>query len=244
MASPVDAGRATTNISTAADPWTVNLPSSIVSGDLLVLFVRFPASTGSSVGATGWLNTLPTESPDAADDNNEVWSKTADGTEGATMSWDVNGSLKGAVIVWRVTGASAATIPPGDKNPEDSSATVTAAANINPASFTPALPGGSKDYLWLSLVGMDSETGTATNGTLSNVVSANSGTGGAVATNCIIWGGSLASTASSIDIAAWTSTAPASGASAYTIAVYPTTAAPPTLILEQGFVNFNDPGLL
>jgi hypothetical protein len=140
-----------------------------------------------------------------------------DGTEGASESWDLAASQKGAVIIWRITGVELSTVA------EASTATVTTGANIDPASFTPS--GGSKDYLWLSVIGMDSETGTASNGTLSNVVSANSGTGGAVATNCIIWGGSLASTASSINIAAWTSSAPATGACAYTIAVYPVAAA-------------------
>ncbi len=220
MASPVDAGRTNTNITTASDPWTVNMPGSVAAGDLLLMWIRI-AAAGNVVAITGWSQLLAAESPDASDDTNEIWVKIADGTEGGgSASVDMSTTLKGAAIVWRITGYSGVAFF-GSGSVEHSTATVSTVANINPASFTPSAPGGSKDYLWLSLIGMDSETGTATNGTLSNVVSANSGTGGVVATNCIIWGGSLASTASSIDIAAWTSSAPANGASAYTIAIYP-----------------------
>lgn len=222
MASPVDAGRATTSISTAADPWTVNLPGTIASGDLLVIFVRIPG-VGNSVG-TGWIQLMGAESPDASDDNNELFLKIADGTESATMSWDMSGSVKGAAIVWRITGQSTGNFQTDPDTIERASATTSAAANIDPASFTPSFNGGSKDYLWLSCIGMDSETGTASNGTLSNVVTANSGTGGAVATNCIIWGGSKQTTASSENTAAWTSSAPNSGVSAYTVAIYPVAA--------------------
>jgi hypothetical protein len=242
MASPVDAGRAQTNISTAADPWTVNLPGSIVSGDLLLMYTRQAGATGGGSNA-GWsgVNGINDDGSDASDDVTDTFWKIADGTEGATISWDQGGSTKGAAICWRITGSG---LDPGTSTTPIFTNTVvtSAAANINPGACTPT--GGSADYLFISIVGMDSETGTATNAGLSNVVSANSGTGGAVATNCIIWGGSVAATTASQDVGAWTSSAPASGASAWTIAVYPATAAPPTLILEQGFVNFSDPGVL
>lgn len=236
MASPVDAGRATTNITATADPWTVNLPGTISAGDLLLAWVRV-GSGSPTVGPGGTWAVLLSESPDASDDQNEVWGKVATGTEGATISWDQSSAVKGAVIVWRITGVDTSKGSVAGANTpfgaEFSSATTTTGANINPASFTPSSPGGSLDYLWLSLIGMDSETGTASNGTLSNVASANSGTGGAVATNCIIWGGSIASTASSIDIAAWTSSAPNSGASAYTLAIYPPAATATSYMLPN-----------
>lgn len=50
MAAPVDAGRATTNITSATTPWTINLPGSIASGDLLVMFLQ--VANGRSVTAT------------------------------------------------------------------------------------------------------------------------------------------------------------------------------------------------
>lgn len=224
MASPVDADRAGTNISTAADPWVVNWPASVAAGDLLILYFRSASSTGTAGASTpsGWNGLtgagVDNVSPDASDDINGIYWRTADGSETGTFNLDMGGSTKGATIIWRITDG-------GSTTPEASSATVTTVANINPGTFSPGTPGGSQDYLWLNIVGMDSETGTATNGTLSNVTSANSGTGGAVATNCIIWGGTLASTASSIDIAAWTSSAPANGASTWTFAIYPAAAA-------------------
>jgi len=241
MASPVDAGRATTNITTSTTPWTVNLPGSIAAGDLLIAYVRYGgAQTASWSDPAVWTTIFNIGSPDASDDNFEVRALIASGSEGSTFSLSVVGGAKGAAIVWKITGASS--VVSGSTAPEASSATVGTAANINPASFTPASPGGSQDYLWLSLVGMDSETATASNGTLSNVVSANSGTGGAVATNCIIWGGSKQTTASSEDTAAWTSSAPANGVSAVTIAIYP--AAPPDFIPRYPAANHSATAIL
>ena len=107
--------------------------------------------------------------------------------------------------------------------PRVSTAVIGTAANINPGGFSSL---ELADYLFLTVIGMDSETGTATvPAGYSNQISANSGTGGAVATNCIIWGGSKqATTVSSEDPAAWTSSAPATGVTAFTIAIPP---APP-----------------
>lgn len=147
--------------------------------------------------------------------------KVADGSEGATISVDLSAAIKGATITWRLTGVDTTNAFVC----EASAATTTTSANIDPASFTPTQPGGAQDYLWLSVIGMDSETATASNGTLSNVTSANSGTAGAVATNCIIWGGSKQENTATENVAAWTSSAPASGAAAFTLAIYPAAAA-------------------
>ncbi len=245
MAAPVDAGRATTSISTAADPWaTVNLPGSIASGDLLLAYVRFPTSAAfASPVPPGWSESggITADSPDAADDFNFIFSRISSGGEPASESWDLFSAAKGCAIIWRITGVGdrdtgeALSVIDGTHTATElSSATTTTAANIDPASFTPGIPGGTKDYLFLSVIGMDSETATATNGALSNVQNANSGTGGAVASNCRIWGGSQTSSAvSSVNIAAWTSTAPNSGATAYTIAVYPLEAAAAASLVYQ-----------
>lgn len=80
-----------------------------------------------------------------------------------------------------------------------------------------------RDYLFITVIGMDSETATATAPAgYANTASANSGTGGAVATNCMIWGASKQTTAvTSDDPGAWTSSAPNAGATAWTIAIPP-----------------------
>lgn len=216
MAAPVDAGRATTNISTAGTPWTINLPGSIASGNLLLFFARSPSGAGITT-FTGWTGLSGPTTADASDDTMIFYGKIADGSESGTVSVTPSASSKCAAIIWKITGQTSA-------NPLDtefSAPTATTAANINPASYTTGH--GSADWLFLSAIGMDSETGTASNGTLSNVVSANSGTGGAVASNCIIWGGSQQNTGvSSVDIAAWTSSAPANGCSAFTVGVWAT----------------------
>lgn len=232
MAFPVDAGRQGTNISTAADPISITYPASIAAGNLLILYLRTPAGTDIGTTPSGWIPIFA-DSSDASDDLTNVLAKQADGSETGSLSVDMGASTKAAAIMWRITGAL---VPPARvglggayDQPDFSAATTTTGANINPGGFTPDNPGGSQDYLWLSIIGMDSETATASNGTLSNVANANSGTGGAVASNCMIWGGSIQSAAASIDIAAWTSTAPNSGASAFTLSVQPAaaTALPP-----------------
>lgn len=88
-------------------------------------------------------------------------------------------------------------------------------------SFAVAQSATTQDYLFLTVIGMDSETATATAPSgYSNTQAANSGTGGAVATNCMIWGASKQATSvSSDDPGAWTSTAPANGVTAFTIAI-------------------------
>jgi hypothetical protein len=53
VASPVDAGRNTTNITTADDPWTVNLPASIGSGDLLIVAGR--TGGNQTFNLPGWV---------------------------------------------------------------------------------------------------------------------------------------------------------------------------------------------
>jgi len=219
---------------------SLNLPGTIAAGNLLLAFIRMPASAIGVSWPAGWDVVQTAGSVDAANDTTEIRAKIADGTEGATISLTIPGGAKLAGIVWKITGADS--VSTGARSPESGGLTSRTTANIDPISFTPVDPGGTEDYLWFSCIGMDSETATATNGTLSNVSAANTGTAGAVATNCMIWGGSLASTASSIDFSAWTSTAPNAGVGAVSVAVYPTP--PVTLVLSQGFVDFNDPGVL
>lgn len=217
MAAPVDAGRATTSISSAANPWTVNLPGGIVAGHLLLMYVR-SGGAQSFTTPSGWSKdgNIGDFSSDAADDLNSVFWRVADGTEGATLSLDVSASAKGAAIVWRITGAAdPATQPPESNFPQTGTG-----ANIDPNVSIPT--GGPKDFLYVVCGGCDGETQTFSNSDLSNVTNANSGTGGAVATNCRIGGGTIEqSSSSSYNPAAWTVAAPQSGVTAFVVAVHP-----------------------
>lgn len=215
MASPVDAARTGTNIITAATSHAINVGSP-ASGTLLVVFVRAAGATGGTTftGYTAFVN----DSTDASDDQTLVYWRLADGTEGATDTLTTVNSIKLAAICWGITGAALpATTPPETGN----SLAVGTTANATTNTCTP-LSGLSQTFLFLTMLGMDSETATATiPSPYANQTSANSGTGGAVATNCIIWGGSLQKTTVTEDPASWTSSAPNAGWTTVTIAISP-----------------------
>jgi hypothetical protein len=213
VASPVDADRIGTNITTTSDPWTVNLPPSIAAGDLLLLFIR-EATNVSYFGPPGF-TAIVDDLSDASDDRTVVFWKKADGTEGATMTLDFTATVKGAAIVYRITGAADPTTEP----PQGDIAIGTG-ANADPPNLAP--PDGSKDYLWIIFGGMDGETQSfALPANYGNLIQANSGTGGAATSNVRIAGGSRQFTAASDNPAAFTVGAPSTGWSALTFAVHP-----------------------
>lgn len=233
---PTDSDRATTSITTASDPWTVNLPTH-GAGTLLMMYAR----TGGNVSfntPTDWTPLVLNDTSDASDDRTAVFYRYMTGSIGSTMSLDLTGSAKGAVIVWAISDAE----DPATQPPEVNTVVTSAAANVNPGSITPT--GGPKYFLYLVLGGLDGETQTFSNGALSNVTNANSGTAGSVATNCRIGGGTVTqSNSSSYDPAAWTVAAPSTGASAWTIAVHPVPPAAPDSIPHIRIMNIETQGV-
>lgn len=226
MAFPVDAARVATNITAAADPWTVNLPAGITAGDLLIAHMRCAGS--QTVNAPlGW-TFGGGSSGDASDDFQRWFYRIADGTEGATQSFDLDAAAKGAAIVWRITGVDTSIAPSWSGDSIGTSTTP------NPGSLTPA--GGAKDYLWLWLGGWEGEqtsppAGAPTNYT--NAIGANSGTAGVVATNCRVAGASRQLNAATEDPPSWTISA-SDDWIAWTLAIHP---APP-LVDADAEVSF------
>lgn len=221
--TPVDSASVATSIITAGTSHGINVGSP-VAGTLLIVLVRFAGAPGA-VTFTGYTQ-IKADTSDASDDDTRIYYRLADGTEGANDTLSTGNSIKLAAIAWEVTGAA----DPAVRAPEASAATVGTAANINPGSFSPTL--GALDYLFITIIGMDSETATATKpaGYLGTAVTSNSGTAGAVATNCMIWGVSRpTSQVTTEDPAAWTSSAPANGVTAITVAVPPPPPAANTL---------------
>jgi hypothetical protein len=218
MASPVEAASATTSISSTADPWTVNLPTLGVVGHLFLMLVRAGGAQGCN-GATGWTLLVDDNTSDASDDNTSILYRWTDGTEGTTVSVDFTAACKGAAIVWDITGAA----NPADVAIAISTVAVGTAANADSTNVAPGL--GSQDFLFVVLVGMDGETQFFTSptspGAYSTAVIANSGTAGLPATNVRIAGATRQATASSEDPGAWTSNAPQTGWTAYTLAISP-----------------------
>jgi hypothetical protein len=223
MAAPVDAARTTTSVSTAATSTNINTGTP-ANGDLALVLGRFAGNAGTAT-FTGYNaidsgNVWPLD-PDASDDWTWIWWRVCDGTEGATdaMSW--TNSVKGAFIYYRITGHG---VPAGSSTSQFVTAgtgtPVGTGANPDPPALTPAL--GAADWLWIAFCGLDSETATpsAAPSGYSNLVTANSGTGGAVATNCIIGSATKQATAATTENpGVFTAAAPNSGWTAVTIGV-------------------------
>lgn len=221
MASPVDAARATDTWN-GESPVVINLPTGITAGDLLIVALRQTQAQTATTPA-GWTTLLNNDATDATDDTQHVFYKVADGSEGSTVSVAVSATGKGCSIAWRITGAAD---PVLTQVPQIAVATFTTAANAaNPPSITPT--GGSKDYLFLAVMGAGgaSTVASAAPTNYSNLTG-NNAPGGSAATQGWISGASRQLTASSEDPGAFTHIA-SSGGLAMTIAVHPRVLAKP-----------------
>ena len=219
MASPVDSARQGTNITTAGTTHNINVGSP-AAGTLLIVFLRFAAAPGAYT-FSGYFAVVADDSSDASDDTTGIAYKWADGTEGATDTLTTTNSIKMCAICWEITGAE----NPLTQAPEGSAVAVgtTTANTANPNIVTPT--GGSKDYLFLAMAAQDGEVGsyTAAPTGYSNLITANSGTGGAAATNCYMGGASRQLTAASENPGNFTHGAATNGWTAYTVAIHPAT---------------------
>ena len=178
MAFPVDSARQGTNITTAATSHTINVGSP-VSGTLLIVLVCFPSAPGT-VTFTGY--TLLSSFIAWTDEVLHVYYRQADGTEGATDALSTTSSVKLCAISWEITGAA----NPATQAPQVSTSSIGSGGSVMQSNpITPT--GGAKDYLFMSLGLVSGETSfpTAQPASYANLVTANSGTGGAATTNCI-----------------------------------------------------------
>jgi hypothetical protein len=209
VAAPADATRNTTNISTSADPWTVNLPASISAGDLLIVHGRTGGSPTFNL-PSGWSWLVQNHVADASDDVTSIIWRIADGAEGATLSWDLSATAKGSTLAYRITGHDFGIL--------DVQVAIGTGANANPP-VTTTLP--SDDYLILVFAGLDGETQTYTVPTnYVNLQTANSGTAGIATTNNVTASASRALTGiTSEDPGAFTNGAPSTGWTTFTLAV-------------------------
>lgn len=217
MASPAIATTATTNITTSADPWTVNLPASIANGDLVVLHLRTGGGAAALNVPSGWTSLVTDNASDASDDKTSILYRVCDGTEGTTLSVDWTGTAKGSAIAYRITGHDAGTAP------TLSTVAVGTDATAEPGA---AVLDQSRDWLILAFTGLDGETQTITtwptNYTL-NQLEANSGTAGAATiNNRTAAAGRQVTTASETPGAFTWSASPSTGWTAYTVAIAPT----------------------
>lgn len=221
MASPVDAARTPTSITAStASPLSINLPSSISAGHLLVMIIRSP-SGATFTTPSGWTALVSNNTADGSDDTTSIYYRIADGAEGATVSVTVSASTKASAVVWRITGSSSTDAP-------QLSTIATGNSTVpDPTTVTPT--GGSKDYLFLWLGGWEGEQTSPPTSDLTNYVNetgADTGTGGAVATNCRVGGASRQLTASSENPPVWGALSVADDWSAWAMAVHPVSDTP------------------
>lgn len=217
MTFPTVEATAITNGSTSAVNKVCNLPSGIVSGNLLILMLRSAGSPGDHSTPAGWTALVLNDTSDAADDTMSIWYRQADGNEGATVTVNGVGNVKFAAISYRISGAE----NPTTQTPEISTVAFGDSTLPDPSSLTPT--GGAKDYLWLWMGGWDGETtspptGNPTNYT--NPLGADSGTLGLPVTNCRVATAKRQLNASSEDPPSWTISA-ARLWSAWTVAIHP-----------------------
>lgn len=211
MAAPTDAAQATTDGSTSTTSQTLNLPGGIASGDLLVAHIRSPGATTFTFPA-GWTQ-IRNASPDGADDQLGIFYRTADGTEGATITVTLSSAARMSGIVWLITGTATLVF-------EDAAGTTGTSSQPNPINT--ALGGGvARDVLWLTLASGES-TRTLTNpptNYVNGTISAHTG-GNGTTTSCYVAGATRQVNSDlAEDAGAWTLDANSTW-SAYTFAIY------------------------
>jgi len=217
MAFPSIRSATITSDSSTTTSHTVNLPATIRAGDTIWVFV-----SSTVAGAIGWpdatWNEMFDSSPHAADDQVAAAWRKADGTEGATIVVTA-GSGKMASLAIAVQDAADPTIRP----PELSTVATGSATEPNATTCTPT--GGAKDYLWYTFFAMEGEqtgiTAYPTSYTLNQSGLANTGTGGAVTTNCTAAGAGRQLNAASEDAGVWDVTGTLDDWAAWTIAFHP-----------------------
>lgn len=194
MAFPTSSAPAATNISTAVDPHTVNLPAGLAESNIALALSRVPAANRDPLSfPIGW--TILKSVGQAGDSSDRItiaykYLIAGDAEIGAsTMSVDTDTTTtrKGAWLVWRIVAA---------ENPATLAPAISADATGNSTTPDPSAvsaPGGiARDYLvfWLGAWEGEQTSPPASNPTNYGlyVAGADTGTGGAVATNARVAG--------------------------------------------------------
>lgn len=223
MASPAVQTTAESATTTAATTHTVNLPSGIAAGDLLLILFATVGNTTPT--ASGWdSTTIVRINPGGSTHFLEFLFKKATGSEGASVSVSTGAaSVRSASIAYRISGA----IDPAAQAPERSTTVQGTSTAPNAATVTPT--GGSKDFLFLTMFvqeGEEADDDTWVTGTpsgYSNLLQKTCGTAGSAAANVQLASAQKQATASSEDAGAFT-TAQSLDWAAITLAIHPASA--------------------
>lgn len=218
MAAPVDAARATTDGSTSTTAQTLNLPGGISAGDLLIAVIRTPTSSGG-ISVSGFTAVSILRQADASDDDQQLFMRIADGSEGGTVNVTLGSAARMAGLCYRVTGGDTVSIADPAGSAGESLLNGTSATPNGPL-YQPYATGHTHDTLWLSTGGIEgARTITTAPSSYSNAtIIANTGTTGNG--QCSVYGASREVTGDlSEDPGAWTLSA-SDDWMLWTVAVY------------------------
>jgi len=221
----VEAANESTKTATTGTTHTVNLPTGIQAGDLLLVLINKGRATAawSFNALAGWTELLD----EAVAGGGYVAYRWADGTEGATIGL-TGAADRSAHITYRVSGAE----NPATQAPEISAVATGTSNAPNPNSLSPT--GGAKDYLWLTFFGTttseEADDDTWTNNAATNygsLLQKTSGTGGTNVGACVA--SSVRTNNAASEDAVWPAASldASLGWRAYTIAIHPAPPPPP-----------------
>lgn len=128
----------------AATNHTVNLPSGITAGDLLLVFFGHKESSNGATFPAGWTKKTPERAQAGSVAVMAVAWRWADGTEGASITVTTTANTRTAYVSYRISGAE----NPATQAPEENGNGQANTNNPDPPSLTPT--GGAKDYLWFA----------------------------------------------------------------------------------------------
>lgn len=123
----------------------VNLPSGIVSGNLLLMFFIKHGTTDDITDPSGW-SEIASCKPNTSD-LAKVYAKIATGSEGATETVAITTASRAAAITYRIT---------GNRNGVTSSEIAVSTVNVDGSTLSPNPPNltpswGSAENLWIAL---------------------------------------------------------------------------------------------
>lgn len=223
--------------------WTLTYPGHLASGDLILLFL---ASDGQGAEShtlpAGWAASGPVIFGAVS---GFVATKISDGTETGNFTCTMSATEQGAWRIFRITNwyGSGVIVDGSFSGPNDADGISdvfinSSSANPDPSNLDPA-NWATEDTLWFAACYLDtSRTISVYPLALYNTADVSGGSTGASLGVCL-----TRSTVSSLNPGTFTISA-ADDWIAATVAIRPAAVAVSSLILEQGFVDFNDPGVL
>jgi hypothetical protein len=147
QAFPVVAGMVGSSMGSLVTSHVVTLPSSIAAGNRLLIGIRISGASTTVTTPSGWVLTASRESSSSAA-SSRVFSRVADGAEGASVTITTSDTRRSASIAARITGAT------------DIEGAFVAADSLDPPSVSPSW--GSAMTLWFTFAGTKRTDNTLT----------------------------------------------------------------------------------